>query len=140
VIGWFREIALLAIVVAIFFSGRHMGRSEITALWNVEKAHTAEQIARQERDYASQLSAARDQALEDRRELDRIRAVPATRVLCHRSTPVPARPAAPDSAAAGDRTLSPAVEFDPTDGLYGLADEADDAVASCRAALATWPR
>jgi hypothetical protein len=124
----------------VFLAGRNMGRQEVEGHWNAEKLRAAEQIARQERDYATQLSAVQAQTMADRDELARLRAVPHPRLLCHAATGVPAVPAGPGRATPEPGALSPGVEFDPTDGLYGLADEADDAVADCRAALATWPK
>jgi hypothetical protein len=139
-IGWLREVALIAIIVTIFFSARHMGRQEIELRWDAEKLRVAEQIAREESNYARQLQTARDQAVEARGELDRLRAAPHPRLLCHAAPAVPAPGAAPDAGTAGGGVLPQDAGYDPSPSLYRLADEADDAVVNCREALAKWPR
>lgn len=140
-IGWIRELAVLAIVVTVFMSGRNMGRQEIRGLWDADKALKTQQVASQERDYAAQISAVQAKAVADRVELERLRAAPVSRVMCRSTTPaaVHGAPAAASSPATGAGELSPSVEFDPTDALYAEADRADTIVEDCREALARWP-
>jgi len=143
VIAWLRDVALLAIAITIFLSGRYMGRGEIQVQWDAQKVQHAEQIARQARDYAAQLSAAQTQALADRVELERIRALPHPGKLYVRTTAKPT--VLPTFQAptciAGSGPLPQETGRDITDRIYAeIADNADDTVAACRAALAIWPR
>lgn len=73
-------------------------------------------------------------------QLAAIRSEPHIGVVCHRtSPPVRATARISEPQAPGDRALPPradesvdAVEFDPTEALYALADEADEKNAACR--------
>lgn len=139
--AWIRDVALLAVVFTVFMAGRNMGRQEVEGRWNAQKLQTAQQIASQERDYANQLQAARNQAVENRRELDSLRAAAHPRLLCTRpgvpaSTPGSSAPGEPPGAG----TLSPDAGFDPTERLYrDVADAADDIIEQCRIALSSIP-
>jgi hypothetical protein len=69
---------------------------------------------------------------------------PVPRVLCHyaSASPVPASPAPADAGATASGALPPETggDFDPTERLTALADEADQVVEACRVVINSWPR
>lgn len=136
--------AIIAIAVVIWFSGVHRGGAYVQAKWDRQELAAAELIAgeqakriKEEQSYELQLRAATDQAVAHRAELDRLRAAPHPRLVCHAATagsssPVSSAPANPAARAPGDGLLPPAVRRDIANDLYLLADDADDAIETAR--------
>ena len=151
-VPWIR-LGLAAVALgAAFGFGWHLGAGRVQGRWNVatlaQDAIVQKQLAdnlAKEKGYGRQLQAASDQAVANRAELDRIRALPrAGRLRCtttDSANPVPAVPGPPSSATPAGGSLPPAGNsgFDPVPAVMTLADQADDVVEKCRDFQNKWP-
>ena len=147
-IPW-QALLLVAVATVLWFAGYHAGSARYQHLRDMDQltafaAANKQLVANmaKELQYEQQLRQVSAQALANRRELDRLRSAPHPRILCHQapSDTVSGSTASPSGGAAGDGSLSQAIESDPTDALFKLADEADDAIETARNALAQWPK
>ena len=151
-LAYWKYLAAAALVVAIGVwihsygaSQYEAGKNEIIA---ADKIATDEQKAEWDKKklkYQQQLAAAEIEHAANQAEMDRLRAIPHPRIVCHLApdpgnvSPIPGQ-AAGSPASAGSDTQGSPVSFDPTDALYAAADRADDAIESCRTALNKWPQ
>jgi hypothetical protein len=133
---------------ALWFAVHHYGATRYEAGRQSVTAEDAEAARVQQKKFdqqiaaaATRLKAAGDSYAKELEDLRAARAQPVDHIVCKRADgprPVPAAAGLPKPDAAGSRPLSQPIEqspqpdFDPTDALYALADDADDKIAACR--------
>lgn len=145
-------VAVIGVVLAIWFSGAHHQKGIDDAKYNAERVATLTatntELARRQKvedDYAKQLTQANDARDAARAQLARIASAPHPHILCHAAaqsggSAMPGIPSTPDVGASGSRPLPPNLDFDPSERLYAeVADSSDLTVEACRDFYNRWP-
>lgn len=136
---FWKPIASVAIVLLAWLALHHYGATRFSAGYQQATSEMQKQLDAYKAQAQLRITQGARQHEIDSVQLAALRSEPHPSVVCHRAPQVRPAPRVPEPDAAGDRTLPPrgdespdTAEFNPTEALYALADEADEKNAACR--------